>query len=461
VSAGRANLSLFAALGAQSAVDSGEVDGDRAVKFRFWHLSLLFAPAALVLYWFNTNGATTGRLSFWLFGVSLVALLPLAQINGDIVEVLAKGRSQIVSGLMNAFLGNIPEIAIGFWLLMQVVRHPDLTDTNYTIVHGLLLGSVINNILLTLGLATFAGAWRHGRLRFSQERAAGFASMLGLAVVGLALPTLATAFADQSKELLGSYTEEAVSLVVCVILFMSYIAYILVEYFHFGDRIASEKVAEAGPATAEHHAAHHQAEAEHHHLTAAEEAALLREEEARQAREREMALTQSAAKPLSTGITALMLTLLVISIAAIAGVCATLVTVTDRVIVASPLLTPLSFGLIVLPIICNFGELFEAAQMAWGKRMEEAMEVAAGSSVQVPLFVTPVLVFIGFIFALLTPGLQQFTLVFKPLELVTVGLVVFVYALVNLDGETTWLEGVQLAAFYAMIALTAFALPGR
>lgn len=99
--------------------------------------------------------------------------------------------------------------------------------------------------------------------------------------------------------------------------------------------------------------------------------------------------------------------------------------------------------------------------MAWGKRMEEAMEVAAGSSVQVPLFVTPVLVFVGFAFALLTPGLQQFTLVFKPLELVTVGLVVFVYALVNLDGETTWLEGLQLCAFYAMIALTAFALPGR
>lgn len=99
--------------------------------------------------------------------------------------------------------------------------------------------------------------------------------------------------------------------------------------------------------------------------------------------------------------------------------------------------------------------------MAWGKRMEEAMEVAAGSSVQMPLFVTPVLVFAGFFLALLTPGLEQFTLIFKPLELVTLGLVVFIYALVNLDGETTWLEGVQLAAFYAMIALTAFALPGR
>ena len=415
------------------------------MKFRLWHVSLLLAPAAIVLYWYNTNGATTGRLSVWLFVVSLLSLLPLAQFNGDMVAVLARGRSQIVAGLMNAFLGNIPEIAIGFWLLMQVVRHPYLTDSNYTIVHGLLLGSVISNILLTLGLATFAGAWRHGRLRFSQERAAGFASMLGLAVVGLALPTLATAFADHSKELLGSYTEEAVSLVVCAILFLSYLAYVLVEYFHVGDRLAVAKAEED--------------EKRGRTLTAAEEEAIKREEEAKAQRLREEQSQGEA--PLSAGVTGLALTLLVISIGAIAGVCATLVTVTDRVIVDSPQLTPLSFGLIVLPIICNFGELLEAAQMALGKRMEEAMEVAAGSSVQVPLFVTPVIVFVGFIFALLTPGLQQFTLVFKPLELVTVGLVVFVYALVNLDGETTWLEGVQLCAFYAMIALTAFALPGR
>ncbi len=430
------------------------------MKFHFWHISLLLAPAALVLYLYNASGPMAGQLSFWLFGVSLLALLPLAQFNGDMVDALSQGRSQIVEGLMKAFLGNIPEIAIGFWLLMQVVRRPALTDINYTIIHGLLLGSVIGNILLTLGLATFAGAWRHGRLRFSQERAAGFASMLGLAVVGVALPTLATAFADQRKALLGSNTEEAVGLVVCVILFFSYIAYGLVEYFHVGDRIATATAEEAGPASPERHAAHHTAEEAHHHLTAAEEVAQRREEETRAERKREAELAERGEKALRGGTTAVVVTLLVGSIAAIAGVCATLATVTDKVIIASPLLTPLSFGLIVLPIICNFGELLEATQMAWGKRMEEAMEVAAGSSVQVPLFVTPVLVFLGFLLALLTPGLQQFTLIFKPLELVTLGLVVFVYALVNLDGETTWLEGVQLIAFYAMIALTAFALPG-
>ncbi|MDE3228327.1 MAG: hypothetical protein KGO05_00475, partial [Chloroflexota bacterium] len=305
-----------------------------------WHISLLLAPAALVLYYFNTHGATAGRLTFWLFGVSLAALLPLAQFNGDMVEALARGRTQI-GALMNALLGNVPEIAIGFWLLMQVVRRPTLTESNYTIIHGLLLGSVIGNILLTLGLATFAGAWRHGRLRFSQERAAGFASMLGLAVVGMALPTLATAFADTGHQIFGANTEEAVGLVVCSILLLSYVAYVAVEDFHWGDRPMKERAEEVVEAASpEHHAAHHAAEEEHHKLTAAEEAAALRTAVAKAERELQRS-EEVSTQPLTVGATAFVLILMIGSIAAIFGVCATLVTVSDQVIVASPLLTPL------------------------------------------------------------------------------------------------------------------------
>lgn len=428
------------------------------MKLRLWHISLLLAPAAFALYWYNAHGGARGTLTYWVFGVSLLALVPLGELSGDLVDVLARGRNTLVSGLLEAFLGNVPEIAVGFWLLMQVVRHPSLTTENYTIVRALLLGSVMGNILLTLGVATFAGAWRHGRLRFSQERAAGFASMLGLAVVGLALPTLATAFADTKREVFGGGTEEAVSLVVAVILFVCYIAYISVQYFHFGDNIAESRPIEEA-ASPEHHAAHHAIESGRR--TAAEELALLREKQLLAERELERAVERVEANALPFATSALTAAGLIVALGLTAGVCATLVTVTDQVITASPLLTPLSFGLIVLPIICNFGELIEAFRGAWGKNMEQAMEIAAGSSVQMPLFVTPALMVIGFAFALLTPGLQQFTLIFKPLELVTLGLVVFVYALVNLDGETTWLEGLQLVAFYAMIALTAFALPGK
>ncbi len=418
---------------------------------------LALTPVAFVLYWLNTNGASVGRYTDALFIVSLLALIPLAQANGELVDQLASGAPKIFSGLLKACLDNVPEIAIGFWLLIQVVRHQYLLTENYTIVHGLLLGSVIENILFTLGIATLTGTLRHGKLRFSREKAAGFASMLGLAVVGLALPTLATTFA--TKESRNIETQEWVSVVVSAILLFSYIAYILVEFFNFGEKGEPEAAAETGPATIAHHAAHHaleegeatsevKSELEREREDIASRVALLEKEQA-----------EERAPRLSLGAMVGLLALVIIAVAAIAGVCATLATVTDRFIQQTPL-TPLSFGLIVLPIITNFGELIEAGKKAFQKDMEGAMEIAAGSSVQVPLFVTPVIVFAGLLFAYLTPGLTPLTLIFQPLTLITLGLVTFVYALVNLDGETTWLEGAQLIAFYAMIAVTAFALPG-
>ncbi len=426
------------------------------MKFQWWMPFLALTPAAFVLYWLNTHGATAGQFTDALFIVSLVALIPLAQANGALVEQLAAGAPKIFSGLLNACLDNVPEISVGFWLLLQVVRHPYLLTENYSIVHGLLLGSVIENILFTLGIATLTGALRHGRLRFSREKAAGFASMLGLAVVGLALPTMATTFAkDEART---ASTEQLVSIVVSVILLISYIAYILVEFFKVGDKGESE-ASETGPATIEHHTAHHAHEEGHAGPSVEHALERERKEIATRVSERKQEQAEASTPQRGLGAMAGLLTLVIISIAAIAGVCATMVTVSDRFIQHTPL-TPLSFGLIVLPIITNFGELIEAAKSAFNKDMEGAMEVAAGSSVQVPLFVTPVLVFIGLLFAALTPGLSAITLSFPPVALITLGLATFVYALVNLDGETTWLEGAQLVVFYVMIAVTAFALPG-
>lgn len=430
------------------------------VKFSWWTPFLALTPAAFVLYWLNSHGATTGQYTDALFIVSLLALVPLAQANGDLVERLAQGAPKVFAGLLNAGLDNVPEISIGFWLLLQAVRHPALLTENYSIVHGLLLGSVIENILFTLGIATLVGAFRHGKLRFSREKAAGFASMLGLAVVGLALPTLATSFAAEQAR--TSSTEKWVSLVVSAILMVSYIAYVAVEVFGLGNKEAPDapEADETGPATIAHHLAHHAHEEGHSDAREEQELAVEHDRIAelvatheKQRHEQDAPPQRSLARMMG------LLLLVVISIAAIAGVCATLVTVSDRVIAHTPL-TPLSFGLIVLPIITNFGELLEAGRSAFNKDMEAAMEVAAGSSVQVPLFVTPVLVFIGLIFTALTPGLPMLTLIFPGLALITLGLSAFVYALVNLDGETTWLEGAQLVVFYAMIAITAFALPG-
>src|SRR5215470_6339358 len=103
---------------------------------------LALTPAAFVLFWLNSQGSTAGQFTDWLFIIALLALIPLAQANGKLVESLAQGSNSIFSGLLKACLDNVPEIAIGFWLLMQTVWHRELLTENYSIVHGLLLGSV-------------------------------------------------------------------------------------------------------------------------------------------------------------------------------------------------------------------------------------------------------------------------------------------------------------------------------
>ncbi|GEM_PF-1072878 len=459
------------------------------MKIKWWYPALLAIPAAGVMWYENTFTASAGRYNVWVFALSLVALIPLAQLSGDVTESLSEYLSPLVKGLLDASLSNVPELAIGVLLFVQGILNPIYQTDNFLVVRGLLIGSVINNVLFTLGIATFIGAYRHGRLRFDKEQAAGYASMLALAVVGLALPTLATSFSRLTGGALRS-AETNVSLVVGGILIVSYIAYVGSSIFKWGEKPAPAAGAGEGEATVgrasaehltEHHAAEHAKHSEHGEhgehgeghegheghkrheeeiMTAAREERMEREREleAKRLAEEKAEQERLERRKRSGGLFVLATLGFTIVTLITVGMCYTLTTVTEPVIQETAL-TPLSVGLIIFPIICNFGEILEAIQLSWKRDMEGAMEIAAGSSVQVPLFVAPLLVFIAYFLSL--GGLTApMTLIFPALELIVVGLVTFVYALVNLDGETSWLEGAQLLAFYAMITVTAFALPG-
>jgi len=439
--------------------------GVLAMKIKAWYIGLLAIPAAGALWYLNTYTAYTGQLSVWVFALALISLIPLAQLSGDVVGTLTNYVSPLTQGLLDASLSNVPELAIGVFLLVHALVFPKTQVENFAIVQGLLIGSVINNVLFTLGFSTFVSAFRHGRLTFKKERAAGYASMLALAVVGLALPTLATRFSTLTRNDLAS-ADTNVSLVVGGILILSYVAYVGADIFKWGERKRNGAVpALDGEASAEHHAEHHgehEKRGEHHGPTTAAQLERMTKEkleaEELQAEEKAQQLRQDLRRrnrPLFI-LSALSFTLVTVITV---GVCFILASVTDGVVNRTAL-TPLSTGLILFPIICNFGEIIEAVQKGWGRDMEGAMEIAAGSSVQIPLFVTPLLVFVGYGLSL-TGLIPPLTLIFQPLELIVIGLVTFVYALVNLDGETTWLEGAQLLAFYVMIAVTAFALPGQ
>jgi Ca2+:H+ antiporter len=410
--------------------------------------SIVLAAGAIVVWFLNNSGSYAGQLEYWVFGLALAALIPLAQAINDITEGLSPYLGKVSRGLIEATFSNVPEIAIGVFLLIKAHESATLLETNFVIIRGLLIGSVINNVLLVLGSAVMFGAFRNGRMKFNAEQAAGFASMLALAVVGLALPTLAAGFAKDHS----AGGEETASLVVGAILFITYIMYVGASTFGWGEqmRASRKKTSSKGEARSDNEEDDEVDEATRKQI---EKERAEAEQNAREAaHRRELRQKNPLAVPL--GFLAL-----AFFTAIIAFMAYLFVGVTDTVITQTAL-TPLSVGLILFPIVCNLGELIAAFHGAWGNDMDAAMNVAAGSSVQVPLFVTPVLVFVSAILAGTNAG-NVLTLVFNPIELIVVGLVTFVYALVNLDGETTWLEGVQLIAFYLMIAATAFVLPGR
>jgi len=116
-------------------------------------------------------------------------------------------------------------------------------------------------------------------------------------------------------------------------------------------------------------------------------------------------------------------------------------------------LSPFFVGLIVLPIVGNAAEHFTAITMATRDHMEVAMAITAGSSIQIALLAAPVLVFAGAIMG------QPLDLNFTLLEVAIFGLVAGLYALISLDGESTWLEGLLLLAFYAILAVGTFFTP--
>jgi Ca2+:H+ antiporter len=393
--------------------------------FRWWYLLTPAIPAAGILFYLDRFGDTPESLTYWAFAAAVIALVPLANWIGASVDALGQYVSDRTAGLLDASFGNVPEIAIGGFLLYHAFTHPQSLFSDQEIIKGLIIGSVINNVLLVLGASVFVAALRHGRLRYSTESASGFSSMLALAVVGLALPTLAYTFA--SKDVQKGNSIEIVSLGVGVILIVCYIAYIGSSIFHWRENVASEEGDESG-------------------------------EGVRQQSAPDVAVRQAASPdPLGKWIALVSLFAATIATVIIAFI---LVEETD-VVVANTALTPLSVGLIVFPLFCNVGEFAGVLGAALRQQGEKMMDIAGSSAVQVPLLVAPLLVFASYLAGAITgtPDIYL-NLRFDVFPLIAIGLVTIVYALVSLDGESTWLEGLQLVAIYALVAVTALALPG-
>lgn len=264
------------------------------------------------------------------------------------------------------------------------------------VVKASITGSIIGNLLLVLGAAMLAGGVRNGLQSFSPKVAGSNAALLVLAAVGLFIPGV---FAASGLETEGARIEESV--LVALVLMVGY-GLSLVWQFTNPDRTLGGHEASAGHG--------------------------------------------GPAWPMRTAVVVLLVT------AAVLALLSEILVGSIEPFIEQFGLSELFVGVILIPTIGNLAEHLVAVQLAFKNKMEFALAVSFGSSLQVALFVAPVLVLLGVIVG------QPMDLVFQPLEIAAVAAAVGISALVAFDGESNWLEGALLVLVYLIIAVSFFEL---
>ncbi len=263
-----------------------------------------------------------------------------------------------------------------------------------TVVKASILGSIIGNVLLVLGASLLIGGLKNGTQRFSTTIAGANSSMLAIVAAALAIPTI---FATTGPEK-GFWPTEYLSVEVAIVMLVLYVLYLI---FYF--------------------------------------------------RRPEGTVTGAELEDVPFGPKA-SLALLLVATAAVAYVSEAFVGAIEPLIEEIGI-SELFVGVIVIPIVGNIAEHIVGVQIAYRNQMDFSMAVSLGSSLQVALFVTPVLVFLGPLLG------YPLDLVFTPLELGALAAAVIVTAFISLDGESNWLEGAMLCGVYAIAALAFFFSP--
>ena len=264
------------------------------------------------------------------------------------------------------------------------------------LVKASITGSILGNLLLILGLALVAAGLRRSELRFNRTSAGMNAGMLALAVVALVLPALFHAFHPEHTARLS---ELRMSEAVAVILLLTYGLSLLFTLRTHRCLFWSDVHPPEGP-------------------------------------------------PWGMGKAVLILAVATVVVAVESEILVHAATEATKTVG----LTETFLGLIIIPIIGNAAEHATAVVVARKGKIDLALQIALGSSTQVALLVAPLLVFVGVALG------QDMNLVFTPFEVMTLSLATIVTAIITLDGESHWFEGVQLLAVYGMVAVGAFFL---
>jgi Ca2+:H+ antiporter len=343
------------------------------------------------------------------FAVSAMALALLAGLVGRSVDQLSDRMGPGAIGALQSALGNLPELFVCTFALRKGLT---------TVVSSALIGSILGNMLLVLGLAFVVGGRRHGTLRYSEPRARMIMSLLILSVAAMFVPSLAHYVGAAA----GSH-EVALSRVTAVVLLAVFALSVPVSLRREEGRAVEGE------------------EAEDEVEVAGELESVAEFESAVGGDASADEVSAAPAWPLPLAV------LLLVASALLAAY------VSDLFVDAlQPAMTRLHIseafaGLVIVAIAGNAVENLVGVRLAWRRKTDHALAVILGSPLQVAVVLAPALV-------LLSPliGGAAFTLVFSPMLMASVGLAVGSVAFLVSDGTSDWLEGATMIGLYVLIA---------
>lgn len=356
---------------------------------------LVFVPLGL---FFGYAGLSTT----WVFVLNFLAIIPLASILAYATEELSVKAGSTLGGLLNATLGNAVE------LIVSVIA---LREGQIRIVQASMLGSLLSNLLLVLGFCFVFGGYNRVQQKFNQTAAQTMSSLLAISSASLLIPAAFKAtLPDDGEDTIVDDKILALSRSTSIVLLVVYVLFLK---FQLGThRDLFEEQAEETEEILEHH--HHD---------------------------------ESQSLSIKASLLFLAITTVTVS------VCADFLVGSIDDIVEKSGLSKTFIGLIVIPIVGNAAEHVTSVIVAMKDKMDLALSVAIGSSLQIALFVTPFMVLVGWMIDV------PMTLNFSTFETVIMLVSVFLSNYLILDGESNWMEGSMSLAMYALVALAFFYYP--
>lgn len=321
------------------------------------------------------------------FIFSALAIVPLAGLMGEATEELSVYTGPRVGGFLNATFGNATELIISFFALKAGL---------FDVVKASIAGSVLGNVLLVLGASMFFGGLKFKTQKFNKNAIEMSSSMLLFSVIGLLIPAIFMFTVKTEMQTTSKY--ELASIIIAFLMFSIYMMGLIFSFYTHKDLYGSEHI---------------------------------------EAIETKWSLKKAVM-------------ILILATVAIAFESEFLVASVEPM-TESLGISNLFVGIILIPIIGNAAEHSTAVMMAIKNKMDVAVEIAIGSSLQIILFVAPVLIFVSLLF-------KPMSIIFNIFELASLGAAVLIANKVAGDGESNWLEGLQLIVVYVIIAISFFVI---